>query len=68
MSVPEPYRRDDGTIMVPRRAESEDGSAVGIGYVELDPSNPQYAEWVEYLAALSGDDDWAAQAAAGSPR
>ena len=64
MSVPEPYRRDDGMIMVPTRAESDDGTAIGIGYQPLTEDHEQYGEWVAYVAALEGQ-DWASQAVNG---
>ena len=56
MTYLEPYRRSDGAVMVPMRAESEDGQAVGVGFAELDDSNPQYQEWLDYVAALEQDD------------
>ena len=56
--VLEPQRLDNGKIMVPKRAESEDGQAVGLGWVELTEDDPMYADWMEYIQALDGP-DWA---------
>ena len=53
----EPYRRPDGTVMVPKRAESEDGQAVGVGFDELQPGDEQYDEWLDYLDAIESDTD-----------
>lgn len=53
----EPYRTPDGTVMVPKRAESEDGSVVGVGFDVLQPDDEQYAEWLDYLEALEADND-----------
>jgi hypothetical protein len=58
LSYLEPQRLDDGRIMVPKRAESEDGQSVGIGWVELTPDDPQYRDWLAYVEALDGP-DWA---------
>lgn len=65
MSMPEPYRRDDGAIMVPTRAENEDGTAVGIGYQPLTEDHPQYDDWVAYVGSLEGA-DWATRAVNGA--
>lgn len=51
----EPYRTPDGTVMVPRRAVSEDGQAVGTGFDELRPGDDQYDEWLDYLSAIEQD-------------
>lgn len=58
MSYLEPQRLDNGKILVPKRAESEDGQAVGIGWVELDEGDPDYQDWAQYIEALDGP-DWA---------
>jgi hypothetical protein len=54
----EPQRLNNGKILVPKRAESEDGLAVGIGWVELDESDPDYDIWAQYIEALDGP-SWA---------
>jgi hypothetical protein len=56
----EPYRTRDGTVMIPKRAVSEDGQAVGVGFDELQPDDEQYDEWLGYLAAIEADAgaDW----------
>jgi hypothetical protein len=51
----EPYRKPDGTVMVPRRAETDDGSAVGVGFDELRAGDEQYQEWLDYLEAIESD-------------
>ena len=51
----EPYRKPDGTVMVPKRAETDDGSAVGIGFDELRAGDEQYEEWLDYLEAIESD-------------
>lgn len=48
MSV-EPFIQD-GVVMVPKRAEGPDG-LVGVGYVPLTADDPQYRQWLDYLAA-----------------
>lgn len=63
--VPEPYRREDGTIMVPTRADSGDGTVRGVGYQPLTDDHPQHEEWVAYIAALGGE-DWAVKATNGA--
>lgn len=54
----EPQRLGDGRILIPKRAESEDGEAVGLGWVELTEDDPQYDDWMKYIEALDGA-DWA---------
>lgn len=54
----EPRRLDDGRILIPKRAESEDGQAVGLGWVELTEADPDYDAWIKYIEALGGP-DWA---------
>jgi len=51
----EPYRTPDGTVMIPRRAESEDGQVVGVGFDELQPGDEQYDDWIGYLEAIEAD-------------
>jgi hypothetical protein len=49
VSAVEPYRR--GRIIVaPKRAENDEGD-VGVGWVDLNPGDPEYAEWDRYLSA-----------------
>lgn len=61
MTSLEPRRLEDGRILIPKRAETEDGSAVGLGWVELTPAEPDYDDWIEYIDALDGGEgtDWA---------
>jgi len=51
----EPYRKPDGTVMVPKRAVSEDEQAVGVGFDELQPDDEQYDDWLGYLEAIESD-------------
>ncbi len=51
----EPYRLDDGTVMIPKRADSEDGTVTGVGFGVLQSDDPQYAEWLVYLEAIETD-------------
>lgn len=51
----EPYRRSDGAVMVPKRAETVDAAAVGVGFDELRPDDEQYQEWLDYLEAIESD-------------
>jgi len=53
----DPYRRPDGTVMIPRRAETADGQAVGVGYDVLRLDDEQYDEWLDYLEAIESDTD-----------
>lgn len=48
MSAVEPYRVDGG-IMAPKRAETDDGQTVGVGWVLLTPADADYAMWDRYL-------------------
>lgn len=48
MSAVEPYRVDGG-IMAPKRAETDDGGTIGVGWVLLRPGDAEYAEWDRYL-------------------
>jgi hypothetical protein len=36
----------DGKLMVPKRAESEDGGTIGDTWVEVPPDHPDYANWL----------------------
>ena len=36
-------RLENGKLLVPKRAESEDGQTVGDTWVELPPDHPDYA-------------------------
>lgn len=38
-------RLPDGKLLVPFRAESDDGNIVGHGYMEIDSSHPDYEAW-----------------------
>ena len=51
----EPYRRPDGTVMVPKRAQTDDGQAVGVGFDELQSDDEQYSDWLDYLEAIESD-------------
>jgi hypothetical protein len=42
-------RRQDGTLIVPARAE--DGDIIGDGVIELRPRDEGYEEWRRWLAA-----------------
>lgn len=55
----EPYRQPDGTVMVPTRAESDDGRVVGVGFQPLREGDEQYQEWRDYVDALEADDQTA---------
>ena len=45
-------RLPNGHLLVPRRAESGDGT-VGDGMVEVEPGTPEYGEWAPF--ALGGN-------------
>lgn len=38
-------RLPNGNLRIPMRAESEDGRLEGDGFLEIDPTHPDYAEW-----------------------
>ena len=40
-------RLPNGNLLVPMRAESDDGTLVGHGMVEIGPEHPEYAAWAE---------------------
>lgn len=62
MSNVEPYMDENtGLVMVPRRAETPDGGTVGMAWVPLEPDNPMYDDWVQYLQL--DRPDWAARVA-----
>jgi hypothetical protein len=39
-------RLADGTLRVPRTLASEDGRLIGNAYVEVEPGDPGYDEWL----------------------
>ncbi|GGO69954.1 MULTISPECIES: hypothetical protein [Nonomuraea] len=39
-------RLADGTLRVPRSLTSEDGRLIGNAYVELEPGDPEYDQWL----------------------
>ncbi len=45
LSTVNPIRMKDGTILVPTRAESDDGSMVGDTMLPLTPEHPLYEDW-----------------------
>lgn len=47
MTAVEPYR-DGRAIWAPKRAEAADGT-VGVGWVQLNPGDTDYAMWDRYL-------------------
>jgi len=47
-----PMLLDDGRLLVPRRAESDDGQTVGDCWVEVRPDDADYAEWLEAIERL----------------
>jgi hypothetical protein len=64
MSIGDPWRDDDGNWMVPTRAETDDGGAVGVGWEKLTPDHAMYREWVEHIQLrMAGSPAWAAQVA-----
>ncbi|MEU4572436.1 hypothetical protein ACBI99_15700 [Nonomuraea sp. ATR24] len=40
-------RLADGTLRVPRSLASEDGRLIGNAYVEVEPGEPGYDEWLQ---------------------
>lgn len=57
MSFTEPWQHPDtGQWMIPKRVDDE--GVVGFGWVELTPEEPDYQQWVDYIATLT-DDSWA---------
>jgi hypothetical protein len=49
--APGGYRLPDGDLMVPARAESDDG-VIGDGMVRVSPGDPLYEAWLPHV-----DDD-----------
>lgn len=43
-------RLDNGNLLVPVRAESEDGT-IGDGVREIGPDHPDYSGWVRWIEA-----------------
>jgi hypothetical protein len=43
----------DGKLMVPRRAESPDGTTIGDTWVELSPEDPEHPKWLEAIERLA---------------
>jgi hypothetical protein len=41
--------------MVPKRAQTDDGQAVGVGFDELQSDDEQYSDWLDYLEAIESD-------------
>lgn len=42
------YLLDDGNWLVPRRAESTDGSVVGDAMVKVPPDHPEAVRWARW--------------------
>ncbi|MBN9122967.1 MAG: hypothetical protein J0I06_28155 [Planctomycetes bacterium] len=42
-------RLASGNLIVPMRAESNDGKIIGDALVEIGPDHPQFAVWEEWL-------------------
>jgi hypothetical protein len=42
-------RLRNGNLLVPARADSDDGGVIGDGMVEIGPDDPDYDEWVREL-------------------
>ena len=40
-------RLPNGNLLVPVRAESDDGTIVGDAWVEIGPDHPEYASWLK---------------------
>jgi len=36
----------NGILLIPKRAESEDGRVIGDGMVEVEPRTPEYEAWI----------------------
>jgi hypothetical protein len=46
----------NGDLLVPVRAESEDG-VLGDALAVLDPNHPDYAAWLPFVRGEAGDDE-----------
>ena len=42
-----PRRNPDGTLTIPRRAET--GDSIGDGAVTIGPDDPEFATWLRWL-------------------
>ena len=42
-------RLDNGNLLVPARAESDDGDVLGDGTAEIGPDDPDYEAWAREL-------------------
>ncbi len=40
-------RLADGTLRVPQSLTSEDGRLIGNAYVEVEPGDPEYDQWLQ---------------------
>lgn len=40
-------RLPNGNLLIPKRAESEDGSIVGDAWFEIGPDHPDYQNWLK---------------------
>jgi hypothetical protein len=54
MSDRVPRRLAPDRLLVPMRAESDDG-VIGDGAVEIGPDHPQYESWAAYLERYRDD-------------
>jgi hypothetical protein len=43
-------RLPNGNLLVPKRAETEDGNFIGDGMVEVEPGTPEYEMWISFVA------------------
>lgn len=42
-------RLPNGNLLVPARAETEDGNKIGDGVKEVSPGTPEYEAWLPYV-------------------
>jgi len=47
-----PLKLANGNLVVPVRAESEDGTTIGDGLAEIGPDHPDFAKWVTDMKRL----------------
>jgi hypothetical protein len=45
----------NGNLIVPKRAESDDGAVVGDGFEEITPEHPDYQRWLSFVTERDGE-------------
>ena len=45
----EAIKLENGNLLIPKRAEDEEGKIIGDGMVEITPDDPDYKRWLPFV-------------------